>query len=265
MGGVIGQPAFSRECRHMRYVASTALVVFCAILVLLPSVSASTLNTGRVITIRAPFAGHGGLNETGSLTNANRGLGVGGSSITVAPSFNTTSGHIGSGQGSTSVQGGTKAFETWAGVYNLTFACGRRCASGLHLSELTWNLSWTGYARGNCSGYYSSGTWARLSASVFASVYDITSGRHALVGTIQSTAFQYELSAPHPWIGLYGSVNGTKAVRLGMNLSLLSGDSYEVETLVFLHTWAHSKLGCGVNSDATISYNSSRPASIAVA
>ena len=229
--------------------ARVGIAVSAAAIFLLATAPGSAGSPGHVITMRQPFVRYGALNESGNRTTAYHNANPGGSAILVTPSFNTTTGHVDSGLWSVSLQGGTTGLESWAGVYNLTFACARSCATGSHDFVLSWNLSWAAFVSANCSYYYSSGTWARAGMEVVGSVYNITSGSHSLVGTSQTSLFRLLLATPSYFAG----VNGTKLVRLGMNLSLVSGSSYEIETLVFLHTWAHSKGGCGSRAAATIS------------
>ncbi|MFI5418197.1 MAG: hypothetical protein ACHQ2Y_04790 [Candidatus Lutacidiplasmatales archaeon] len=233
----------------MREVIRIVVVVFGATLLLLPSAVGSAVSTARVITMRPSFTVYGGLNDSGNRTTVNNIPYAGGSTILVAPSFNSTTGHVKTAQESFSQQGGASGLETWAGVYNLTFACLSSCASGAHRVTVIWNLSWAGSMGTNCSYYYSGGTWARASVDVVGLVYNVSNGRHALVGSSWLTVFRIVLSAPSYTL----TANATGLVRQGLNLSISSGSSYEVEAFTYLHTWTHSLRGCISRSYATVS------------
>jgi hypothetical protein len=199
--------------------------------------------------MRAPYTAYGGLNETGNRTTANNHHLLGGSTILVAPSFNTSSGRVQTAQDIFSQQGDTLGLETRAGVYNLTFACPSSCGLGAIRVTILWNLSWAEYIRSNCSGYYSSGTWVRAIVNASESVYNVSSGTPVRMGSAQVAVFRTILSAP----SYISAVNATKLVRIGMNLPLRSGYTYEIQTLVYLLTSTHSLRGCGSYATATIS------------
>ncbi len=241
-----------------RRVAGIASLALCGALLAALPVPASAAGPPGRLTLIPPFGAYGGINVSGSQTTAHRVPYGGGSKIVAAPAFNLTTGQAVISQWTYSQQGryvgglnrgGVVGFQSWAGVENLSFACGAQCASGTHEVRFAWNLSWATSLSSNCSAYYSAGTWARASVEVYGAVYNSTGGGHVLVGSDEARVVHEVIAGRTGW----SAANGSRLKTLDLGVSLNSGSTYAIVAFVYLQTWAHSLVGCISFSEATLS------------